>query len=263
MYLWVVGALLVLGGLVYSYIGTHPNGILDGEHEGDVRTVVSGFGNQLNTVSLLSPTASSDIQTAYGSYVAPSLLAEWTADPSSAPGRTTSSPWPDHIEVTSVEKRDDGTYMARGSIVLLTSTGNAGTIPVQLTVAATEGGYRIIAYHEGPEEQPALVTPENATMTLALGEQGSVLGISLTPLEVLEDSRCPTDVVCIQAGTVRVAVEIESPMGTSTMPFTLNAPEPITTEAEAITLISVEPYPLASDPTKVEQYRFTFAITKR
>ena len=62
MYLWIVGAILVLGGLVYSYIGSHPNGIIDGRHEGDVRTTVAQFGNQLNSVSVLAPTAAEDIR---------------------------------------------------------------------------------------------------------------------------------------------------------------------------------------------------------
>ena len=38
--------IVVLAGLAYAYIGSHPEGIIDGEHEGDVLTTIAQFGNQ-------------------------------------------------------------------------------------------------------------------------------------------------------------------------------------------------------------------------
>ena len=89
----------------------------------------------------------------------------------------------------------------------------------------------------------------------------AALSLTLTPEEVIEDSRCPMDAMCIQQGTARVRVLIASGMGTSTMTLTLD--EPATTEAETILLTAVEPYPMASDPTEDEQYRFTFRVEQR
>lgn len=258
MYLWLVGALLVLAGLAYSYIGSHPEGVIDGEHEGDVRTTIAQFGNQLNSVSLLAPTASEDIQRTYGPFVAPELLAVWVANPSSAPGRLTSSPWPDHIAVESVTKNEVGAYDVVGRIILAASTGEAGAVPVSLTVTNIDGSFLITRYEE---DQPQEESPH--TVTVALGETVSGLGVSLTPLEIEEDSRCPKDVMCIQAGTLRVQVMMVSGMGTSTMPFTLGSAEPVTTETTAIWLVEALPYPLASNPVEDNQYRFTFRIEQR
>lgn len=260
MYLWIAGAVLVLGGLVYSYLGSHPEGIIDGEHEGDVRTTVAQFGNQLNSVSLLAPSAAEDIRSAYGPYVAQDLLAVWIEDPSRAPGRQTSSPWPDHIEVDSVVRDELGAYDVAGRIILKTSTGDAGTVPVSLTVANVGGSFLITRYGENlaPLEEGS-----SARVTAALVETVSALGVSLTPLAVEEDSRCPMDVMCIQAGQARVQIMTQDGMGTSTATIVLGAQEPLTTETAAIWLAEALPYPLASDPTEDAQYRFTFRVDRR
>lgn len=260
MYLWIAGAVLVFGGLLYSYIGSHPAGIIDGQHEGDVRTTVAAFGNELKSVSLLSPSASEDIGNAYAGYVTPELLASWVADPSLAPGRTTSSPWPDHIETDTVTLNEAGAYDVLGRIMLVTSTGDAGIIPIELTVTDVGGSFLITRFVQNPLAAEPLPVPP-ATVTLALGETVSVAGLALTPKQVVEDSRCPSDVVCIQAGTVRVLVHVESGMGGSDLTLKLN--ETATTEAETITLVEAFPYPLASDPAEKSQYRFTLEVSHR
>lgn len=258
LYLWVGGALLVLAGLAYSYIGSHPQGIIDGAHEGDVRTTIAQFGNQLNSVSLLAPSAAEDIARTYGPFVAPELLASWVANPESAPGRLTSSPWPDHIEVDSVTKNEEGSYDVAGRIILKTSTGDAGSVPVSLTVSDVNGSFLITQY-----EEMRPLDASSVTVAARLNETVSGLGVSLTPLQVEEDSRCSMDAMCIQQGSLRVSVMIESGMGTSTMPFTLASGEPVTTETASLWLVEAMPYPMASDPTEDEQYRFTFRIEQR
>ena len=44
--------------------------------------------------------------------------------------------------------------------------------------------------------------------TVSLGQRARIGVVVVTPLRIEEDSRCPTGVQCIQAGTVRVAVRI-------------------------------------------------------
>jgi hypothetical protein len=261
MYLWIVGAVLVLGGLVYSYIGSHPTGIIDGSHEGDVRTTVAQFGNQLNSVSLLSPTAAEEIRSSYGPYVAPELLAIWMQNPSTAPGRATSSPWPDHIEVDTVVKNETGSYDVMGRIILKTSTEDAGIVPVSLTVANVSGSFLITRYEENPRAEEEVAT--SVTVTTALNESVSALGVSITPLSVEEDSRCPMDVQCIQAGQVRLKVMTIDGMGTSTMTITLGATEPITTETVSLWLTDVLPIKVSTNSTEDTEYRFTFRIDRR
>ena len=94
-----------------------------------------------------------------------------------------------------------------------------------------------------------------------LNKKISALGLSLTPLQVVEDSRCPIDVQCIQAGTVRVKVLIQSGLGEGAITMTLNTP--ITTEAEEVTLVSVSPAPLSTHNIGDAEYRFVFEIKKR
>ena len=261
MYLWIVGAVLVLGGLVYSYIGSHPTGIIDGSHEGDVRTTVAQFGNQLNSVSPQSPTVAEDIRSSYGPYVAPDLLAMWIQDPSTAPGRATSSPWPDHIKVDTVVKNEAGSYDVMGRIILKTSTEDAGIVPVSLTVSNVEGSYLITRYEENPRAEEEAAT--SVTITAALNESVSAFGVTITPLSIEEDSRCPTDVTCIQAGQVRLMLMTVDGMGTSTMPITLGAEEPITTETASLWLTEVLPVKVSTVQTEDAEYRFTFRVDKR
>jgi len=262
MYLWIVGAVLVLGGLAYSYVDSHPDGVIDRQHEGDVRTTVAQFGNQLNTVSVLSPTAAEDIRKAYASYVTPELLSVWEANPLTAPGRTTSSPWPDHIEVDTVTMNATGGYDVLGRIMLVTSTGDAGIIPVTLTVSDVGGSFLISRYEENPQAPVPEVSGETSvTVTAGIDESVSAFSLTLAPEALEEDSRCPSDVQCIQAGTVRVRVLVGSAMGESSMILTLGIPS--TTEAETITLTAVEPGKLSTTQHDESEYKFTFTVEHR
>jgi len=94
------------------------------------------------------------------------------------------------------------------------------------------------------------------------GEKISALDVSVTVNKILEDSRCPEDVVCIQAGTVRVVATLQSGLGTAAnQEFRLN--EPITTEAEEITLTQVAPVPNSKRTIQDTDYLFYFEIKKR
>ena len=89
-----------------------------------------------------------------------------------------------------------------------------------------------------------------------------VLGeLALTPLKVIEDSRCPTDVICIQAGTVRVSLFIESDAGDNTLEFELN--KPVITTKDEVTLIRVLPQTVSTTTIKEADYLFQFSIRPR
>ncbi len=95
-----------------------------------------------------------------------------------------------------------------------------------------------------------------------LNESVSALGVKVVPLEVLEDSRCPVDVQCIQAGTVRVKTQIITAMGTSTNTLRLQG-DAITTEGEEVRLVNVDPVSESTTEIKDADYLFTFEIKKR
>lgn len=116
-----------------------------------VRTVVERFGQQLQRVSLLAPESlrAEQMRESYGPFVAPDLLAAWLRDPHHAPGRQTSSPWPDRIEISSVES-DDGTCTVRGDIIYATSVelsegGAAAREPVVVQVRR-DGAWQISGF---------------------------------------------------------------------------------------------------------------------
>lgn len=102
---------------------------------------------------------------------------------------------------------------------------------------------------------------DGGIVATSLKEEASLLGLKITPLEVLEDSRCPIDVVCIQAGTVRVKTTLVSGMGTSSQIFKLG--EKVTTESEEVTLVKVDPMPEAGKGGDGTSYLFYFQIKKR
>ncbi len=100
------------------------------------------------------------------------------------------------------------------------------------------------------------------TMLHAKIDQGaSGLDVKIVPTEVLEDSRCPLDVNCIQAGTVKIKAILESGLGKANQVFQLS--NPITTEAEEITLVKVLPEKYSSKKIDSSDYEFTFKVRKR
>ena len=89
-----------------------------------VSDLVKGFGSKLQFVSLLAPKdiLKKNMQEFYGDYVSPELIEKWVNDPLNAPGRLTSSPWPDRIEILSIVKLSDLKYEVNGKIIEITST---------------------------------------------------------------------------------------------------------------------------------------------
>lgn len=111
-------------------------------------------------------------------------------------------------------------------------------------------------------ECPVAVNEKSLILEAKIGETKSGLDVSVTPISIVEDSRCPSDVTCIQAGTVRVKIKILSGLGASEMVASLNG-TPITTEVEQIELIEVTPYPNSKIKINISDYVFKFKISKR
>jgi hypothetical protein len=124
--------------------------------------------------------------------------------------------------------------------------------------ALVGGGYYLYAQNNAPVPSPStgpLTLSGSINQTLTGGE------VTIVPLEILEDSRCPVDVQCIQAGTVRIKARVVSGLGESEMTFTLN--KEITTEAESVTLTDVQPVKKSTVHPSPSEYTFTFTVTKR
>ena len=116
-----------------------------------VTAVVQEFGGRLKNVSLLAPDAAQQIEAQYGQFTAADLLAVWMADPLQAPGRLTSSPWPDRIEIEAINLNDAGSYLVIGRVIEIASAevGTDNTVAsyaVSLTLAKSEDRWLIIEY---------------------------------------------------------------------------------------------------------------------
>lgn len=115
-----------------------------------VANFVEEFGRKLQLVSLLAPkdVLEKSMQEHYGEFVSQALIKVWLNDPENAPGRLTSSPWPDRIEVLSVKKVNEGMYEVKGEIIEVTSTekesgGIAAKRPITLAVRELDKGWII------------------------------------------------------------------------------------------------------------------------
>lgn len=104
-------------------------------------------------------------------------------------------------------------------------------------------------------------TPTQTLLQAVIGQEVSGLNVKILPLGVEEDSRCPYDVQCVRAGTVRVRVLVTSGLGESTSILTLG--KAMTTEVETIMLTDVTPVRESGKKIPATDYRFTFKVTKR
>lgn len=132
-----------------------------------IRLRIEQFGGLMRNISLLSPDAAAQIQAQYAMYATPELVGQWVANPSEAPGRKTSSPWPDHINVVSVVPKASGaafqSYQVEVNVVEVTSaqggTAAAGVYPVSVGVEKRNGQWMITSWTPGAySELPQQVT---------------------------------------------------------------------------------------------------------
>lgn len=121
-----------------------------GERDGEAaaRAVVEEFGRRLKDVSLMAPEeiVARSLEESYGGLVVPELLERWKADPSAAPGRLLSSPWPDRIEIVTVlplaQGETDHALEVQGYVVEKTSadTEDSFTAKRAITLVVTRRG---------------------------------------------------------------------------------------------------------------------------
>lgn len=78
-------------------------------------------------------------------------------------------------------------------------------------------------------------------------------------VSIVQESRCPSDVQCIVAGTLFVEIETVSGMGKSTQKLELGSL--MTTEAEQITFKAASPYPVSGAHIPESAYLLTFAVS--
>ena len=90
-------------------------------------------------------------------------------------------------------------------------------------------------------------------------------GSVLTFVEIVTDSRCPADAICVTSGFVQILLRIEQGELTRDVALTLGdmtAGDTDTVEVGGftVTLVDVQPYPLASNPVDYADYTITLDL---
>jgi hypothetical protein len=143
----IIAVVLIAGGL--AYYRQYQQG-QDIANDSSIRTVVTQFGTTMQKVSLSAPDAVQQIGNAYSPYASEALVNKWKQQKEFAPGRGTSSPYPDHIDIISLEKAPNNTYLVKANVIEMTSTGIAGQFPLTLTMGKAQNQWVITSYEPGP-----------------------------------------------------------------------------------------------------------------
>jgi hypothetical protein len=92
-----------------------------------------------------------------------------------------------------------------------------------------------------------------------IGETAAIGGPKVTPLEVLEDSRCPVGVDCYWPGQVRLRVRIE--LGSGTSEAELGTLQPLQVGDGELKLVGVTPTRTSTRQIAPADYRFRFEFS--
>jgi len=105
----------------------------------------------------------------------------------------------------------------------------------------------------------ATVPPAEAGPTAGLGQVAVVNGLRIRPIEVVEDSRCPTAVNCVWAGRLTVRARMYGPGWTQIRDFELGVAQAV--DQYRVTLVAAEPKKATPADIDPRAYRFTFAVS--
>jgi hypothetical protein len=125
----------------------------------------------------------------------------------------------------------------------------------------------MLAALAGCSGESAVEAQLDTEFTLAAGGSAVITGedLSIRFVEVISDSRCPKDTICIWMGEASCLIEITQDGATQSKVLTqpgLSAP--VTTDYGRYgILFDVQPYPEAGKEIKADDYRLELTITRR
>lgn len=100
---------------------------------------------------------------------------------------------------------------------------------------------------------------EDGATEVRLGQRADLGGPRVTPLRVLEDSRCPMEARCVWAGRVRLEVRIE--LGSGTTVRELATDRPLAVADGQLELLGVMPPTSTQRPIAPQDYRFALKFS--
>ncbi len=120
--------------------------------------------------------------------------------------------------------------------------------PIYVTPTATNTEQQVIKY-----------TPYGK-VSLKVGETLYFSGGSIKLIKVSDDSRCPTGVTCIWAGTVKAELQISD--GTLTTTHVIDLGKSFNTKTQSISFLSATPYPKQGTSILEKDYTITLEVLK-
>ena len=126
--------------------------------------------------------------------------------------------------------------------------GAAALLPLCMACSTSAGG----------QDTPMAPVVDGSVNAVPIGTTAYVDGPQVTPLEVIEDSRCPVEVDCVWGGQVRLLVRVGLPSGTNTHEIGTNAP--IDIADGQLRLVAVTPDQHVGVQIAPADYRFRFAF---
>ena len=114
------------------------------------------------------------------------------------------------------------------------------------------------------DDSPTSPSPFPASLTLAPGEQGNAGGLTVVFNGVTDDSRCPIDALCIQAGDANANITLTTGGVGSQYALTVNKADTrrVTFRDFQVELATLQPSRRAAVSIEPSAYRATFTITK-
>jgi len=100
---------------------------------------------------------------------------------------------------------------------------------------------------------------DSTSITLGIGASGFIHGVQITVNSVIQDSRCASDVQCIQAGSFTAEVILQSDTDKEVRTFTAGA-DAVRFDSYQIRLTKVAPVPVSTTPITLDEYRLTFEV---
>jgi hypothetical protein len=105
---------------------------------------------------------------------------------------------------------------------------------------------------------PAEAAPDSVTVA-RFGQTVRVDGPRVTPIRLLEDSRCPMEARCVWAGEVRILARVRTGRSSTTRELTLG--KPVAVADGQFELASVMPPQSVRRAIRMRDYRFGFRFS--
>lgn len=130
-----------------------------------------------------------------------------------------------------------------------------GRMTLRLVLAALALAAPLAACVAVPDAPQASSAWPEGTPT-PLGQPVRVGALTVTPVSVVEDSRCPINARCVWAGRLIVRTQIDGEGWRDTTNITLG--ESYGTHGGVVALVSGEPAKVAERETQSNEYRFVY-----